>query len=297
VTDATANARVFAELAAHLARAQAGAGLDELLDGLALAALELAGGEAAAAAADDEPGLPPLVFVQQGDGAPPAELHQRLAHALEGRPTEGVVVVPLAIGATRVGGLAVRGGDASAAPQLALLAAGAVHDVATARTAWLQSTDPLTRLPARAWLAPRIPGALDAATRGRLPLSIALLELEGLRGVNAEHGAEAGDALLREVARRVKGALRSQDLAARWGADVLLVLAPGADATASAKLLARLSSAVSSSEASVARARLSPVVRCGAGVARVGDDVEALLHRAERALARARQSRRSEVEA
>lgn len=298
-----ADGRVFAELAAHLARVQAGAGLDELLEGVALAALDLAGAEAAIATADDEPGAPPLVLAKLGPAAERPEVHQALLAAVEGRSAGGALPATLSV-RLRVGGEAlgtiVVGGPrdpvAESGPALEYLGASVAHDVANARRAWLQATDPLTRLPARAWLAPRIPGALEASLRGRLPLSIVLVDADGLHALNDAHGTEAGDALLRELARRVKGALRSMDLAARWESDALLVLAPGADAGAARKLGERLLAAIGAGEIAAGRARVTPSASIGVGVAREGDDVGALLTRAKQAVERAKQAGHGRVE-
>jgi diguanylate cyclase (GGDEF)-like protein len=102
----------------------------------------------------------------------------------------------------------------------------------------------------------RFLAAVDAeagrATRYRHPTSLAYLDLDDFKGVNDRWGHEAGDAVLAEVARVLRGRLRRTDLPARLGGDEFAVLLPetGADAAREAmeKLRADLGAAMSAHE-------------------------------------------------
>jgi diguanylate cyclase (GGDEF)-like protein len=53
---------------------------------------------------------------------------------------------------------------------------------------------------------------------------IAILDIDGFKGVNDEHGHPVGDELLKQFAGELKSASRSTDVIARWGGDEFLVL-------------------------------------------------------------------------
>jgi len=62
----------------------------------------------------------------------------------------------------------------------------------------------------------------------RSPLTLLLLDLDDLKGINDNHGHPVGDAVLRQVAERAQSILRSTDTLARIGGDEFAVIAPAA---------------------------------------------------------------------
>ena len=82
-------------------------------------------------------------------------------------------------------------------------------------------TDHLTRLPNRALLFQ------EMAAPSPVDRCLLVLDLDGFKAVNDSAGHEAGDLLLVEVARRLQGLLRSDDLVARLGGDEFAVLMTG----------------------------------------------------------------------
>ena len=84
--------------------------------------------------------------------------------------------------------------------------------------------DTLTGLPNRALFSDSIDRALAHARRHGDRLAVCLLDLDGFKAVNDELGHQAGDLLLRKVARRLKDTLRTEDTAARIGGDEFALL-------------------------------------------------------------------------
>jgi diguanylate cyclase (GGDEF)-like protein len=90
--------------------------------------------------------------------------------------------------------------------------------------------DALTGLPNRRAFEERLDRLIGAG--GREPIGVALLDLDDFKRVNDTHGHQAGDDVLREVARVFSGKARAHEEVYRLGGDELAVLVPGGAGTA-----------------------------------------------------------------
>jgi diguanylate cyclase (GGDEF)-like protein len=91
--------------------------------------------------------------------------------------------------------------------------------------------DALTGLPNRALLLDRIEHASKIADREKSKVAVLFLDLDDFKKVNDTEGHEAGDALLKMVAEKIKNSLREQDTLSRLGGDEFVVLLEGIKGT------------------------------------------------------------------
>jgi diguanylate cyclase (GGDEF)-like protein len=109
--------------------------------------------------------------------------------------------------------------------------------VAARRTIGLQRTeieraasvDPLTGLVSRGPTLDRLRMEAAEARRYAHPVAVVLLDVDGFARLNHEHGLQVGDAILREVALRLRLRIREADALGRVGGDAFLAILPHTD--------------------------------------------------------------------
>jgi diguanylate cyclase (GGDEF)-like protein/PAS domain S-box-containing protein len=89
----------------------------------------------------------------------------------------------------------------------------------------LATHDWLTGLPNRVLLLDRISTAVAQAQRRGSLTGVVAFDLDDFKAVNDTYGHAAGDALLKEVATRMKAAIRKADTVTRLGGDEFIFLA------------------------------------------------------------------------
>ncbi len=87
--------------------------------------------------------------------------------------------------------------------------------------------DSLTGLPNRLSFYERADHMLNAAQRNGNRVAFLLIDLNGFKTVNDTRGHQSGDLVLREVGRRLRGAVRESDVVARIGGDEFVILGEG----------------------------------------------------------------------
>ncbi|MFI0795979.1 diguanylate cyclase [Micromonospora rubida] len=124
----------------------------------------------------------------------------------------------------------------------------------------LSLTDPLTGLWNYRYLRESIRREVERASRFGRMLSVLALDLDRFKMVNDTWGHAAGDAVLAEFARRLRGEIREVDLAFRQGGEEFVLLLPETDARGATTVAERLGAAV----------RDAPVALDGSGGVTIG---------------------------
>jgi diguanylate cyclase (GGDEF)-like protein len=109
----------------------------------------------------------------------------------------------------------------------------------------LSERDALTGLVNRRGMEERLSYEVARHRRHERRFSVVAMDLDGFKAVNDRFGHDAGDEVLRAVARGLRQAVRDQDTVVRLGGDEFCVLAPEADDVQASHLTTRLREAVS----------------------------------------------------
>ena len=108
----------------------------------------------------------------------------------------------------------------------------------------LSVTDALTGLWNYRYFTMTVGKEIERATRFGRPLALLLLDLDHFKLVNDVYGHQRGDAVLVELAARVRGQVREVDTVARYGGEEFVVVLPETDAHGAALAAERIRSAV-----------------------------------------------------
>lgn len=167
---------------------------------------------------------------------------------------------------------------------------------ANQRLSELALQDPLTGLANRTALQQHLDQALARSVRRNELLAVMLIDLDGFKPINDQHGHEFGDRVLAEVAQRLRQYLRDADLPARLGGDEFVVICENVQSAEHARDLAkRLLEGLDTPMYLEDRA-----VRVGASIGIVlshgSDDATTLIRQADAAMYRAKAEGRNRVQ-
>jgi diguanylate cyclase (GGDEF)-like protein len=208
---------------------------------------------------------------------------------------QSVLCVPLQLGDERVGVLGMESPrtEAFGREDEELLTAVSHQVAAALRVAKLHqaaktaaATDPLTGLPNRRTFFARLRDELDGDPS--VPLTVAVLDANGLKQLNDQYGHGAGDEALIRIGEMLSAGVRERDTVARIGGDEFAILFPGAPLLAAERVMRRVASNIA--EGTLADGKRLPSIAWG--VADASDrpiTVDALVDAADRAMYRHKQ--------
>jgi diguanylate cyclase (GGDEF)-like protein/PAS domain S-box-containing protein len=141
--------------------------------------------------------------------------------------------------------------------------------------------DPLTGAGNRRFVDHVITQRLSELQRNGWRFGLCFFDIDHFKKVNDRFGHEAGDAVLKTVAKSVMGAVRAHDFVARWGGEEFLVVVPQKKDADLEVVAERLRNIVDASAAQVGPDAIRVTISIGGTMARPGETTESLVARAD----------------
>lgn len=164
------------------------------------------------------------------------------------------------------------------------------HDEATTHA----MTDPMTGLPNARSLQRQFEKEVSRASRGGKSFQVLMLDLDGFKAVNDNHGHKAGDEMLREISNVIREQLREYDFLARYGGDEFVALVPEAEPGDVEELCQRIEKAVSEFRLTIGPGKYASVgVSLGAsGYPQAGETFDQMIVAADKVMYERKMSRK-----
>jgi two-component system cell cycle response regulator len=177
---------------------------------------------------------------------------------------------------------------------------------AQAAISYQTTHDPLTGLSNRAEVIATLRREMSRMQRQESQMGLILAAIDGLKSINDRHGHAAGDAVLRETARRIRSVVRPYDTVGRYTGEEFLVVVPGCESKTALTQADRLRATVAQGGMDLSEwgkfsspqdGRLQVTLSLGVAAGRKVAEAEVFLRGAEAALRRAKQAGQNRVEA
>jgi diguanylate cyclase (GGDEF)-like protein/PAS domain S-box-containing protein len=162
------------------------------------------------------------------------------------------------------------------------------------RLHFLANYDSLTGLPNRSLMMDRLSQSLANAKRADTTCALFFMDLDGFKAVNDNLGHDAGDQLLKLVARRLQGSLRNSDSIGRLGGDEFIILAQNLNSTQDISQLAEKIINKVAEPATIKGEEVQVTASLGVAIySTENDDVNSLLRKSDSAMYKAKKSGQS----
>ncbi|RMD71663.1 MAG: GGDEF domain-containing protein, partial [Gammaproteobacteria bacterium] len=154
--------------------------------------------------------------------------------------------------------------------------------------------DPLTGVGNRLAMEQAIGREVEFAHRYRLPLALAIIDIDHFKRINDRYGHLAGDCVLKHLVERIRTHVRKTDLVFRYGGEEFAVLL-NAEIEDAAKVAERIRVEVESHPYACGDGAIAVTVSIGIAALKAGEAPLALFDRADKALYDAKRSGRNRL--
>jgi len=153
--------------------------------------------------------------------------------------------------------------------------------------------DPLTGIHNRLAYNERIQQEYARWHRYHTPLVFTVWDVDHFKQVNDVYGHQAGDKVLRVVARLLQSQVRETDFIARYGGEEFVILLPETELESARQVAEKLRASVEQAAFHYRQKRVPVTISCGLAQFREGDDADTVFARADTALYQAKESGRN----
>ncbi|MEP6568132.1 MAG: diguanylate cyclase [Acidobacteriota bacterium] len=163
----------------------------------------------------------------------------------------------------------------------------------------LSITDPLTGLLNRRYLEERLTDELNRSQRYNYPMSCLMIDIDDFKNYNDSNGHQAGDVALKITAHALKAALRSADVACRYGGEEFCILLPQTSLSEAGVIAERMRQRVAEREYPFGQTQPLRTVTVSIGIstfAKYIDTAEKVIAAADRALYIAKAQGKNRIE-
>ena len=184
-------------------------------------------------------------------------------------------------------------------PQVALALERAEWQERATEFQLMSITDALTALPNRRYLEERLAEELNRSKRYEHSMSFLMIDIDDFKAYNDKNGHQAGDLALQITAHCLKSALRSADVASRYGGEEFCILLPQTGLSEATTIADRIRLRVSTTEFPHGKSQPLGHVTISVGVSTFAKNVdtsENIIAAADRALYRAKSLGKDRVE-
>ena len=160
-------------------------------------------------------------------------------------------------------------------------------------------TDPLTGLLNRRYLEERLTEELNRSSRYNYPMSCLMIDIDDFKKYNDRNGHQAGDVALKITAHSLKAALRSADVACRYGGEEFCVLLPQTSISEAGVIAERMRQRVAETDYPFGKSQPMGTVSISIGISTLAkniDTAERVIAAADRALYHAKAEGKNRIE-